>query len=370
MPCGGGGYARGFGARFCWAGAKVTGLTTEASEWFIDVQRCIMEAVLPHYSDIDVGCDDMKEIALYVQIDCFTGSDMGSSINKTLTFCRVVANLDNWKTILNILKSAKENSATPAEFVKTVANDARVTLTDAGSKCFGLAKELVQNVTKVFKDTVNLLRNVFNPERVNAVQSDEDCMALAEAHNCSFYECFERRFPCKSSLGISHVIDFEMPSCRVFYGEYDTFDKQGQEWLDSTQLCLMKSLQPLLNASSIDCHDLHGQLFTARLRCYVNSGFCNVTDATPNRWAIDRSLQDDNFPVTRSLKPGLDLLASNYYHAEVILLQRLSGYAHLHCFKDDVTYKLRKLYDRVRTTLGFMNFEKIAVLRDKIRKIV
>jgi len=131
----------------------------------------------------------------------------------------------------------------------------------------------------------------------------------------------------------------------------------------------MKSLQPLLNASTIDCHDLHGRLFKARLQCYVDSGFCSITDATPNRWAIDRSLQADNFPVTRSLKPGLDLIASNYYHAEVILLQRLSGYAHLRCFKDGVEYKLRKLYERLRTPLGFMNFERFAVLSDKIKNI-
>ena len=51
-------------------------------------------------------------------------------------------------------------------------------------------------------------------------------MPLAIAHNCSFFECFERRFPCKAEYGISHVIDFESTSCREFYKEYDTFDQQ------------------------------------------------------------------------------------------------------------------------------------------------
>ena len=50
-------------------------------------------------------------------------------------------------------------------------------------------------------------------------------MPLAVAHNCSFFECFERRFPCKAEYGISHVVDFELTSCREFYKEYDTFDQ-------------------------------------------------------------------------------------------------------------------------------------------------
>lgn len=51
-------------------------------------------------------------------------------------------------------------------------------------------------------------------------------MALANVHNCSFFECFERRFPCKRHHGLSHVLDFELTSCREFYKEFDTFDKQ------------------------------------------------------------------------------------------------------------------------------------------------
>ena len=129
----------------------------------------------------------------------------------------------------------------------------------------------------------------------------------------------------------------------------------------------MKSLEQLLNASELYCHDLHGLLFKARLKCYVESGFCDITDDTPNRFAIDQSLKDNNFPAARSLKSGLDLLASTYYHREVILLQRISGYAHLLCFKENIPFKLRKLYERVKTKLGFLNFEVIANIVDKIQ---
>ena len=44
-------------------------------------------------------------------------------------------------------------------------------MTDAGSKCFGMAKELVENVTKVFKDTASKLKAVFKSETVDAVPS-------------------------------------------------------------------------------------------------------------------------------------------------------------------------------------------------------
>ena len=122
----------------------------------------------------------------------------------------------------------------------------------------------------------------------------------------------------------------------------------------------MKTLEPLLITTELYCHDLHGLLFKARLKCYVESGYCNITDDTPNRYAIDKSLKDNNYPAARSVKSGLDLLASTYYHREVILLQRISGYAHMLCFKQDIPYQLRKLYKRVQTRLGFLNFEVIA----------
>ncbi|KAI0220738.1 hypothetical protein LSAT2_027791 [Lamellibrachia satsuma] len=366
LPCGNDSYASGFGDHFCRGPQHVNGLTSEAMDWFTDVQRCIMGAMLPHYSDINIECDDITEIAIYAQIDCFSGTDIGSSINKTLTFCRVVADLDNWKALLNIFKAA-DKASSPIEAVKSIGKSASVTLKDASSKCFGMGKDLFKNITNAVGTARTLLTKLFDLQPIAAEPSGEDCMALANVHNCSFFECFERRFPCKRHHGLSHVLDFELTSCREFYKELDTFDKQGQAWLGRTQTCLMTSLEPLLNASTLHCHDLHSRLFKARLRCYVDSGFCNITDDTPNRWAIDRSLQGDNFPVARSLKPGLDLIASNYYHQEVMLLQRISGYANLLCFKDNVKYHLRKLYGRIKTKLGFMNFERVAKWADKIK---
>ena len=40
-----------------------------------------------------------------------------------------------------------------------------------------------------------------------------ECIALAEAGDCGFYNCFQQRFPC-SVFETSHVTDFEFPACQ------------------------------------------------------------------------------------------------------------------------------------------------------------
>ena len=126
---------------------------------------------------------------------------------------------------------------------------------------------------------------------------------------------------------------------------------QGKQWLTKTNKCLMQKLLPLYNDVSTTCVDLHLVMFQDRIDCLVDSGFCQVTASTKNRFAIDYGTHLWSYPSLLPAKTELTVIGRNYFYSELSSLRRLMGYANYACFKKELK-KHESLYARVLTPSG------------------
>ncbi|KAK6173052.1 hypothetical protein SNE40_016586 [Patella caerulea] len=118
-----------------------------------------------------------------------------------------------------------------------------------------------------------------NTERiVNAEREIEgQCQTHGSEGNCEFYNCFERRFPCRLR---GYMLRYGSHYCRRFE-DVDSyrhrFTPEGQEFLTASQQCMTRKLsERFYGAEEVNCHDLSHEAFNIMGDCYLDNGFCDI----------------------------------------------------------------------------------------------
>jgi hypothetical protein len=93
--------------------------------------------------------------------------------------------------------------------------------------------------------------------------------SLASVGNCDFYKEVENVRNCSSS---GYPISYGFKYCVKFGDKYESFNKDGQVWIDSVRKCLMSNLVTEFD-SLTDCTQLKNYAFTTHVECYLRPGF-------------------------------------------------------------------------------------------------
>lgn len=108
---------------------------------------------------------------------------------------------------------------------------------------------------------------------------NQTCLKLASQHDCSFYSCFEKRFPCGSNYWIDK---WGHKYCLRMKNSFSNFDKNGQNLIEQISNCLMDKLVKLrfYTLNNINCEQLRlaGQRIVHD--CYVANSklFCSAIE--------------------------------------------------------------------------------------------
>ena len=164
-----------------------------------------------------------------------------------------------------------------------------------------------------------------------------------------------QRFPCKSTLGVSHLIHFELVSCRqlkrasrylndqVISHVHETlstcflisFNKitlflllqwQMQEFSTAYHVCLMDKLLPFYEKKEVNCNEVTYEIHSARRQCLLDGGICSV----PNQGFIFDRTNDlqaypymipDSWEYLPLENKDIQLPAHYYRHATLFQVQ-------------------------------------------------
>lgn len=88
----------------------------------------------------------------------------------------------------------------------------------------------------------------------NNVTAEEDvselCLRQANWGRCEFYECLERRFPCREE-GYATYIGLHF--CNKIVDMFDDFTERGRQWMNGTSRCLAANLLAIYNSDVTTC---------------------------------------------------------------------------------------------------------------------
>ena len=111
---------------------------------------------------------------------------------------------------------------------------------------------------------------------VSSVYTADVCEETLTQHNCEFYSnCLEKKFECGAK---GYPIGYGFKYCSKFLANQKSFPPKGQEWIDSTLLCLKQALIPFTtkNKDSNTCTNILNAAFDSHPECYVKAGFCQL----------------------------------------------------------------------------------------------
>lgn len=142
-----------------------------------------------------------------------------------------------------------------------------------------------------FRRTFGACRND-EVENAPARERDSACEAKADRGECSFYDCFEERYPC-GECGFAR--DYAMYNCERFTNPrfYNNFNSQGRQWVNNTGRCLTKKMKTLYERPSLSCRETKTYMLGVISDCYVQSGFCDIMIG--NARALVDVYEVDNF---------------------------------------------------------------------------
>ncbi len=91
-------------------------------------------------------------------------------------------------------------------------------------------------------------------------------------NSCSFYDSLETHFQCDNR---GYPLSYGKKFCLKFLDKRGQFSEDGQQWIDSTMLCLMKHLNNL--DPDLSCKALRKEAFASHIPCYIDNGYCNLS---------------------------------------------------------------------------------------------
>ena len=91
---------------------------------------------------------------------------------------------------------------------------------------------------------------------------------LAEIGDCLFYTELEGIKKCGTN---GYLINYGYKYCNKFGDNYDSFNQDGQLWVDSVRKCLINKLYE--NTENMNCDQLRNYAFDTHLDCYLNPGY-------------------------------------------------------------------------------------------------
>lgn len=129
---------------------------------------------------------------------------------------------------------------------------------------------------------------LFNERTQTATSDDREveqtCLDKADAGDCGFYECFERRLPCGRD---GYMVRHGQYYCNKMEREKPTFSEEGQNFLDDAKRCMMQRLKEHYQREYTDCHDLEHDAIGSISDCFEDFAFCNVfRDESAKFWNI------------------------------------------------------------------------------------
>ncbi|ESO88441.1 hypothetical protein LOTGIDRAFT_234508 [Lottia gigantea] len=120
---------------------------------------------------------------------------------------------------------------------------------------------------------------LFSRDRVVQADGEVDstCQGSGAEGSCEFYNCFERRFPCRAR---GYMLRFGYHYCQRFE-DVDNyrheFNPQAQNFLTASQQCMTKKLsEQFYSENQVNCHDLEHAAFRIMGDCYLEKGFCDI----------------------------------------------------------------------------------------------
>ncbi len=123
----------------------------------------------------------------------------------------------------------------------------------------------------------------------------DSCPKMSQPNNCDFYEkCLEAKNQCGNE---GYAIGYGQKYCRAF-NSLD-LSPQGEKWITATMACLQENLIPYAEDKT-DCKVIKDSAFQSHVNCYVNSGFCDLSNQDKlkimktNIWSLITSLEGLN----------------------------------------------------------------------------
>ncbi|KAI0238561.1 hypothetical protein LSAT2_010708 [Lamellibrachia satsuma] len=218
-------YALSYGFRYCQRFSNLyNDFNSDGKKWVKNVKICLMEEVATLYKGI-YSRGAIKKIAFNSHADCYV---------KSGSFCKMASDLVNWDALFNVFKPQNN------ELWKNEDRFALEQVFDTMRYCNKkLSATTMKNLKRFNKRGHDKMRHSISSKhqdegskiprmetaRIPGTVSPSRCINYANSGDCRFYQCFQQRFPC-NVFGVSHLTDFELPSCKDMEAKKEFFELQ------------------------------------------------------------------------------------------------------------------------------------------------
>ncbi|CAF1066486.1 unnamed protein product [Brachionus calyciflorus] len=121
----------------------------------------------------------------------------------------------------------------------------------------------VENLADSCTRNINAEKDQLKCTQSNSIK---DLDYLTSVGDCEFYQELENEKKCGTNGYLSR---YGFKYCKKFGENIDSFNKEGQKWVDGVRMCLMKKL---LNSDISNCNELESFAFDTHVDCYLNPG--------------------------------------------------------------------------------------------------
>jgi hypothetical protein len=105
----------------------------------------------------------------------------------------------------------------------------------------------------------------------SAVAADDIC--ADHVNDCEYYTCVAVSKNCSNR---TYPIRFARRYCLRYEARNERFSQMGQEWVSNVRSCLIREMNTYVD--ELTCGELKNRAFKDHVPCYIESGFCSLSN--------------------------------------------------------------------------------------------
>lgn len=100
-----------------------------------------------------------------------------------------------------------------------------------------------------------------------------DSICADHLNDCEYYTCVAVSKNCSSR---SYPTRFARRYCLRYDARNERFSQRGQEWINNVRSCLIHEMNTYVD--DLTCGELKKRAFKDHVPCYIESGFCSLSN--------------------------------------------------------------------------------------------
>ncbi|XP_078701238.1 uncharacterized protein LOC144927581 [Branchiostoma floridae x Branchiostoma belcheri] len=265
------GFPVGYGYRFCM---KITEhfeeFDADGKAWISAVRNCLTKALIPIYKTEIYTCPTLETFGLKTYPKCFTQTKAGGGL------CKVVQT--NKDALINVWGATGTQGALSSVLLEEILVASQM------CTCYpdqpGL-KQIVDSTSAIYTKVLEITATHWGAAPKEG--TSPACETKALEGDCSFYDCFEKRFPC----GRTQFVRREGQSlCEQLVKKAPVFNTKGQDWVTAYTKCMTRSMLALYNEESLSCRRIRNYGFRSQFNCLIDTDICDLVENRQNVFAL------------------------------------------------------------------------------------